>query len=68
MAKWQGDLPKTCNLCEVPLSTVPSFIDGKTLDGPWAIMCIDCHRVNGVGLGTGKGQKYSLLTLEKIEG
>jgi hypothetical protein len=43
------------------------FVDGKLAGGPWAIMCVLCHLAFGVGLGTGKGQKYSLKTLEKIE-
>lgn len=68
MSKWQSPPPETCNLCERSLAGLHSFIDGKTRDGPWAIMCLSCHRVNGVGLGMGRGQEFSLFTLEKIRG
>ena len=34
------------------------FIDGKLQRGPWAIMTPGNHRLHGVGLGTGRGQKY----------
>ena len=34
------------------------FVDGKTTSGPWAFMCLDCHRLYGYGLGVGKGQRY----------
>lgn len=48
------------------------FVDGKTKMGPWAMMCLPCHRRYGVGLGTGRGQRYSLETESgewvKVEG
>ena len=66
VAKWMGSVPKTCDLCKVPLTT--SFIDGKTRFGPWAIMCPACHRDQALGLGVGRGQAYSLDTLQKIGG
>ena len=56
--QWQGDLPKTCNLCNEKL--VDTFIDGRTQFGPWAIMCQSCHLEHGVGLGLGRGQVYSV--------
>jgi hypothetical protein len=34
------------------------FVDGKTCMGPWANMCMACHRKYGAGLGTGLGQHY----------
>lgn len=34
------------------------FIDGKTIYGPWAIMTPHSFANHGVGLGTGKGQRY----------
>ena len=64
--KWIGVVPKTCQLCKQPLED--AWIDGKTSFGPWAHMCVACHYGKGVGLGTGKGQKYDLATREKIEG
>ncbi len=39
--------------------------DGKTTAGPWANMCERHFRVHGVGLGTGRGQKF-LLTKEAL--
>jgi len=53
---WQGKNPEHCDLCADPIRNV--FIDGKTFKGPWATMDEKCHRNFGVGLGTGKGQKY----------
>jgi hypothetical protein len=34
------------------------FIDGKTRLGPWAIMSPTTHRIQGMGLGMGRGQRY----------
>ena len=55
---WTGEVEKTCQLCKEPIVDV--FIDGKTLMGPWAIMCPRCSNRHGVGLGTGRGQLYNL--------
>jgi hypothetical protein len=53
---WMSDPPDKCQMCEKPIGDI--FIDGRTSLGPWANMCQSCHRRKGVGLGTGKGQKY----------
>ena len=53
---WLGFAPKTCDICQSAIKD--SFIDGRTVDGPWANMCPECHNNYGVGLGTGKGQEY----------
>ncbi len=53
---WMGSPPTNCDLCEAPIFAI--FVDGKTNQGPWANMCLECHPVYGCGLGTGKGQKY----------
>lgn len=45
-------LPK-CNFCPDE-----AHYDGATLMGPWADMCESHFLAYGVGLGTGKGQKY----------
>ena len=37
---------------------INSFIDGRTIMGPWAIMTPETHHAIGVGLGVGKGQLY----------
>lgn len=65
-AKWVSKPPVACDTCRKPLSKF--FVDGKTRMGPWATMCVPCHQVLGVGLGTGLGQKFDLTTLEKVEG
>ena len=54
--KWLGPVPTRCDVCCTQIDDV--FIDGRTIYGPWANMCCACHSKIGVGLGTGKGQKY----------
>ena len=62
--------PKYCDLCEAKFSRIGggTFEDGKTKRGPWANMCEHCFNAHGVGLGTGKGQRYNSKTGEKIAG
>lgn len=55
---WKGLIPLACNLCGMVIQDDQTFIDGKTVMGPWAIMCTPCHAERGHGLGTGKGQSY----------
>jgi len=55
---WVGSLPKHCDVCKCDLAGKP-FVDGATRMGPWGIMCFQCHRDSGVGLGTGRGQAYN---------
>ena len=64
--KWMGSKPEKCDLCGKKFEEI--FIDGKTEMGPWGLLCGVCHYMYGVGLGTGRGQKYDLKTLEKIDG
>jgi hypothetical protein len=54
--KWLGSPPKECDLCHKPI--IDQFVDGRTVYGPWANMCLRCHKKKGVGLGTGFGQYY----------
>lgn len=61
-SKWYGTAPKHCEICKVKL--VAAFIDGRTKRGCWAIMCIPCHVEHGVGLGVGKGQKYTMKVIK----
>lgn len=57
MKQWNSAIPKTCQLCHSKVTD--SFIDGMLrVNKSWAIMCISCHAVHGVGFGTGKGQQY----------
>lgn len=51
---WLGE--KKCNICNE--TCVDVLIDGRTIYGPWAVMCVACHKSKGVGIGTGKGQQY----------
>lgn len=48
--------PQVCDLCNVPFSKV--MYDCATRMGPWGNLCEGCFKVQGVGVGTGKGQKY----------
>jgi hypothetical protein len=64
--KWVGTPPTKCDLCHTDLHG--TYVDGKTIAGPWAIMCGICHANIGCGLGTGRGQLYLLSTGKKIEG
>lgn len=54
--RWVGPAPTNCDICHESIDK--TFIDGRTVYGPWANMCSACHSQVGVGLGTGKGQKY----------
>jgi len=56
--KYASNAPKNCDLCNSFITDC--FIDGRTSLGGWANMCPKCHKKFGVGLGTGKGQKYFL--------
>jgi hypothetical protein len=49
--------PQRCELCQQDIVEKP-FVDGKTTFGPWVNMCLACHRDQGYGLGTGRGQRY----------
>lgn len=66
--KWIGTWPAECDICRFPLNKGSYFVDGKTVSGPWALMCPKCFKFYGIGLGTGKGQKYNSKTREKMEG
>jgi hypothetical protein len=56
MGIWIGTPPEICDINREPI--VDEFIDGKTRAGPWGNMCPKCHKIFGVGLGTGYGQRY----------
>lgn len=53
---WEGSHPLKCQIRGENI--VMSFIDGSTGSGSWAIMCNECHKVFGKGLGIGKGQRF----------
>jgi hypothetical protein len=52
---WKTEIPRIDDFGQEVINV---FIDGKTIDGPWAIMSLDNFNRYGVGLGTGKGQLY----------
>ena len=54
---WQGS--RKCEICGKEI-TGGRLYDAKTKYGCWATMCNDCYIRNGVGVGTGKGQRYEL--------
>lgn len=60
--RWMSAKPSKCDICSGELKKV--FFDAPTAFGPWAIMCEMCRRDQGTKIG----QKYDLVTLEKISG
>jgi cytochrome c553 len=74
MAKiWFGVLPTHCDTCKTDLALeYKDFVDGRTIQGPWANMCLSCHGKHGVGIGSGYGQKYhynsNTKQYDKVEG
>jgi|TARA_Y100000310_G_scaffold243112_3_gene247532 hypothetical protein len=66
--------PAECDLCYAIIAD--EFVDAAIRVAPgrtsWANVCLDCHSRLGVGLGTGKGQRYKLNIemgeYEKVEG
>lgn len=55
---WIGVSSMICDICRDDLESLGEFVDGKTLYGPWAKMCLGCHESKGCGLGTGRGQHF----------
>lgn len=55
---WTGPAPTECATCLNPIQS--TFIDGRipAMGGSWGCMCPECHAVNGVGLGKGRGQQF----------
>ena len=54
--RWLSEVPERCQVCNEPIDNV--FIDGWA-GGPWALMCPSCHKMYGVGVGTGRAQEYT---------
>jgi hypothetical protein len=52
---WYGDVN---NVDDYGRAIDNVFIDGRTKHGPWAIMNPTSFEMYGIGLGTGRGQKY----------
>jgi hypothetical protein len=51
------DARPDCDICKLKGIKFPAAIDGRTVDGRWAYMCVPHHEAHGVGLGMGKGQR-----------
>ena len=62
--KWLGTKP-VCDFCKTDITD--KFVDGRTWEGPWAIMCPKCFTQHGVGLGIGKGQGYEKQEVDFIK-
>ena len=60
--QWLGET--TCVVCG--LAEPRQLVDGRTRNGYWAIMCTECHREHGRGLGLGKGQLYERNAFEEM--
>jgi hypothetical protein len=52
--KWNGET--VCSICRTEPEKV--LYDAQTKSGLWAVLCQRCFSAYGIGLGTGKGQKY----------
>lgn len=63
--KWLSPI-NGCEICSANLKNLQFFVDGKTSNGYWAVMCPKCFMTIGVGLGIGRGQAYDVLTREKL--
>jgi hypothetical protein len=71
MVKWGGEKPTVCGACEGNFDRSTSFVDGAipTSTGPmWGLYHVTCFKSYGGKLGTGRGQKFDMKTLEKING
>ncbi len=53
---WLSEVPAECQIIGAPIKD--SFVDGKIKGSGWALMHPTTHEIYGVGLGTGRGQKY----------
>lgn len=53
-----NEIKKSIKQCDICGTKVDSYVDGKTIYGPWANMCLSCFETKGIGLGTGRGQLY----------
>lgn len=66
--RWHGVYDK-CDICHGKIKDADKwFVDGKTIYGPWGLMCSKCFEKVGTGLGYGRGQKYDAKTAVLIEG
>jgi len=64
MKETEVDIENGCNYCGTPFKRFK--VDGKTISGPWAWMCLSCFELKGNGLGVGRGQLYQYDYREKV--
>jgi hypothetical protein len=55
---WQGTPPAQCDIGQEDLNKIGVFYDAMIHSGQWGNLCPKCFGNHGVGLGTGRGQKY----------
>ena len=65
--KWYGTIGD-CDGCKTDLNDGHFFFDAKTTFGSWGLLCESCFKKYGVGLGSGLGQKYDTVSMEKVNG
>ena len=59
--EWSGPLPNNCEICGGGFRD--EFLEGRVRAlGTWLIMCEECHRHRGVGLGPDSGWRYDART------
>lgn len=64
-SKWCGKAHPTCDICRRQITF--SFVDGRTSNGQWGIMCPSCRINEGrITLGEGLGQKYERVNGEYV--
>ena len=54
---WASAVTKNCQACGRVLHS--AFYDARLKDGVWGIVCDPCFQIRGVGLGVGRGQRYT---------
>lgn len=67
---WSSPRPTECNACEGSMEKSTCFVDGAipTSTGPmWGVFHVTCFKAHGGKLGVGRGQKYDMKTLQKVE-
>lgn len=60
--------PYRCDLCGERQPDGALVVDGRTIHGSWAWLCINCFGLAGRGIGTGRGQVYCLGHEGKVAG
>ena len=68
-ARWNGPIPKTCQICGNQMKEMgKTFYDAKLINHRKAIVCEECFDDFGIGLDTEYGQQYDLETGHLLAG